>query len=210
MHYSRMRRNGSVEQTRPWSPTTGQCPVEGCEKPQNYNGMCKLHASRVARHGDPFAYTSHRERNLARGEANPNWTGSNATYSAIHQRLPRVKGRAADHPCAECGGNAKQWSYDHADPDERTSEFGPYSTDLDRYIPRCVPCHKTLDLEVNPPKRSPVDLDEVRRLHAAGVRVAAMARQLGVGRERVNYALTELGLPRFGPGSPGKNLAVSA
>jgi transposase-like protein len=47
-----------------------------------------------------------------------------------------------------------------------------------------------------------LDLEEVRRLHATNVRVKAMARQLGVGPNRINAALEELNLPRFGPGNP--------
>jgi len=48
----------------------------------------------------------------------------------------------------------------------------------------------------------PIDEEAVRLLHAAGVRVAAMARVLGVGKERVVSTLDALGLPRFKPGRP--------
>lgn len=48
----------------------------------------------------------------------------------------------------------------------------------------------------------PVDPEVIRRLHADGVRVKAMAKELGVGPRRINRILAELGLPRFGPGNP--------
>jgi hypothetical protein len=48
----------------------------------------------------------------------------------------------------------------------------------------------------------PIDADEVRRMHADGVRAGEMIRRLGVGRRRLYQVLEELGLPRFGPGNP--------
>jgi len=47
-----------------------------------------------------------------------------------------------------------------------------------------------------------IDPDEVLRLHADGIRAQQMATRLGVGVQRVNQVLDELGLPRFGPGNP--------
>ncbi len=69
------------------------------------------------------------------------------TYSSVHQRLSRLKGRAAEHPCADCGGGAKHWSYDHSDPNELVTDTGwTYSLAPNHYHPRCVPCHKRFDL----------------------------------------------------------------
>lgn len=48
----------------------------------------------------------------------------------------------------------------------------------------------------------PIDRDEVRRLHAAGIRAGAMCERFGVGRRRLYQVFDELGLPRFGPGAP--------
>lgn len=54
---------------------------------------------------------------------------------------------ASSHQCTHCDQRAKHWAYDHTDPAERTDpKMGPYSTDLDRYLPLCVPCHKRFDL----------------------------------------------------------------
>ena len=48
----------------------------------------------------------------------------------------------------------------------------------------------------------PVELERVKQLHGEGVRAQRMASMLGVGVERINRALDELGLPRFAPGRP--------
>ena len=75
----------------------------------------------------------------------------NVSYFTAHERVARVRGRAAEHRCADCDGPAAQWSYDHADPNERHDETlsarpVAYSTDPSYYVPRCVPCHKKYDL----------------------------------------------------------------
>lgn len=65
---------------------------------------------------------------------------------AAHHRITVTRGRAADHPCTDCGEQARDWSYDWSDPHELTGEDGPYSLDADRYQPRCRACHKRYDL----------------------------------------------------------------
>lgn len=143
MHYHRMRRTGRLD-ARPIRAARGTCTVEGCDQPDTGpNGLCIKHLYRVKRNGTtdlPGPY----ERG---GSRNPAWTGANASYAAIHQRLRKVRGSARNFSCASCGAPARHWSYDHADPDERTSDDGPYSTDLGHYVPRCVPCHKRYDLD---------------------------------------------------------------
>ena len=69
-------------------------------------------------------------------------------YGAVHDRITRDRGPARDHVCVECGGVASHWSYDHTDPEVLIDQrLGiPYSMDHDHYQPRCVPCHKTYDL----------------------------------------------------------------
>jgi hypothetical protein len=39
------------------------------------------------------------------------------------------------------------WAYDYSDPNARSdARRGPYSLDLNRYIPLCRSCHKRFDL----------------------------------------------------------------
>lgn len=75
------------------------------------------------------------------------------TYNALHSRLRRVRGRARDHVCAECGAQANGWAYQGGDPDERMAEVSwhgrafeaPFTTNLDAYSPMCNGCHSRKD-----------------------------------------------------------------
>jgi len=73
------------------------------------------------------------------------------TYEAVHERLRRDRGPARAQHCVDCGKRAAHWSYDHADTAELVGERDglrrPYSLDQQHYQPRCVPCHKRLDLD---------------------------------------------------------------
>lgn len=67
-------------------------------------------------------------------------------YARVHDRLREVFGRAADHPCVDCGNQARDWSYDHQDPNERVSPRGlVFTEDLSHYAPRCISCHRNFD-----------------------------------------------------------------
>jgi hypothetical protein len=90
--------------------------------------------------------TSREDWDLRRGERHWAWVGQDASYQTAHERVSARRGPASGYPCADCGRPARHWSYDHSDPDERTSDDGqPYSLDVNRYAPRCVRCHKRMD-----------------------------------------------------------------
>lgn len=98
-----------------------------------------MHYLRLKKHGDTNFEMS--------GENHPHWVGDGATYFVLHARVSRAFGSPKTHDCADCDGPAQQWSYDHNDPDERFEEGkGPYSLDINRYVPRCISCHKKFDL----------------------------------------------------------------
>lgn len=145
-HSEMMRRVRTPRTPKPSLPVF--CSVDGCDRRRQESGMCKMHATRMRRHGDPSVCIKQADRDLPRGERSHAWTGDEATYAGIHQRLRRARGSAKGYGCVDCGASARQWSYDHADPDGRIDDvLGlPYSTDLDHYDPRCVPCHKKHDL----------------------------------------------------------------
>lgn len=145
MHYYRLRRNGTLT-AKSWHRRT-TCTAAGCEKREVRNGLCGQHDYRMAVHGTIDGYTPHWDRNMARGERHPNWTGSEASYYAAHQRVQAVRGSARLHRCIDCEAPAQHWSYNHDDPEGRVSEQGlPYSPDPAHYSPRCVSCHKRFDL----------------------------------------------------------------
>ena len=70
------------------------------------------------------------------------------TYRNAHRRVRAAGGSATGWSCVDCGQQAVEWSYDHADPDERHDERGrAYSDDPQHYQPRCRPCHSRFDRE---------------------------------------------------------------
>ncbi|MFI7191429.1 HNH endonuclease [Nocardia nova] len=139
MHYYRLRRTGSVADPE---RLQGVCAAEDCEREDiTRTGYCQLHTQRLRKRGDAsFEF---------KGENVPHWTGEDATNRAVHQRLRAQRGKASTHRCIDCGRPAAHWSYDHADPNEKTEEgVGPYSTDIAHYQPRCVKCHKRFDMAI--------------------------------------------------------------
>lgn len=74
------------------------------------------------------------------------------SYRNTHARIRDWKGSARKQTCA-CGAPARDWAYDHGDPDERkdvTISYGvprpvTYSLDPSHYTPMCKPCHTSFD-----------------------------------------------------------------
>lgn len=140
MHYYRLRRTGRLDRT---ATTVTLCAVPDCPSRATAHGLCGKHYQRKRKHGDPMALACERG---AAGERHPQWKVEGTTYSGAHMRVRAQRGSARAHACVDCGGAARQWSYDHEDPNELASNEGAYSCDVDHYIPRCVPCHKIFDL----------------------------------------------------------------
>lgn len=154
MHYHRQYRGkpigGPAEHKR--SRLNEQCEMPGCDKPDSGAGLCSMHYARKRRHGDPRQVVTPADRDYPTGESHHRWTGHSAGYSAAHGRVRRARGSARSHACDDCGQQAHHWSYNHLDPDELLYEYSPgkfaaYSTSMEFYQPRCVPCHKRFDLD---------------------------------------------------------------
>ncbi len=85
------------------------------------------------------------------GDRATHWRTDDAGYGAAHERCRSDYGPILSRRCIECGEQARHWSYNHDDPDERLA-YGlsakpiAYSLNPDHYSPRCVPCHKRFDL----------------------------------------------------------------
>lgn len=140
-HYNRTKTGQSMDDpVRPYKREHLPCVVDGCPNLDvASHGHCTTHILRLRRHGSTDARPQHETDH-------PRWSGDNASYSAVHQRVRKAKGPASDHRCVDCGGRAEHWSYTQDDPNEMQSTFGAYSTDAARYVPRCVRCHKRFDL----------------------------------------------------------------
>lgn len=139
-HYYQHRRGTPLRPLQAYG--NKKCGAVSCLKTPS-GKYCAMHDARVRRHGDLEA----KFKPVGKiGPDNPTWVGDEAGYSTVHERLKRTKGSASSNKCTDCGDQAKQWSYDHCCENEKTSSYGPFSTDLERYQPRCTPCHKTFDL----------------------------------------------------------------
>ena len=57
-------------------------------------------------------------------------------YDNRHKAIYRVRGKAADYPCVECAGTAREWAQVHG-----TDGSDPH----DHYRPMCVKCHRNYD-----------------------------------------------------------------
>lgn len=150
-HYARWKRHGDPTVTTrrysPPNPDKRTCAADGCRSLEDGAcGYCKMHYTRIRRHGSPHVVIAVPDRDTHRDERHERWTGDQATYSAMHQRVAKKLGRAASRECVDCGRRASHWSYDRLDPDERVGRDGPYSVRIQHYVPRCVPCHKAFDL----------------------------------------------------------------
>lgn len=162
MHYHRLYRYGTLETSRVLvdrgerEPAIRRTDLRGvrfgtlvAEEPIGEHWLCRCDcgAMRTTRIGD-----------LRRtGDSNTcgvkaNHLSDAIDYNGAHDRVKRLYGPASQHACVGCGSQARHWSYDHADPDERLSVSHPtrgiaFSLDTDHYQPRCVPCHKRFDLD---------------------------------------------------------------
>jgi hypothetical protein len=141
-HYFRMWRYGRTGTAEISDRKRKPCSVEDCPDLANGGlGLCSRHYQRLKTHGDTQVVLP-----PPSGEANRNWKGNNCGYGAAHDRVRRARGLASTYPCSNCRAPAKHWAYDHGDPNELVSPLGPYSAQVQHYLPMCVPCHKAFDL----------------------------------------------------------------
>lgn len=129
MHYARWRKH---------SPDRPRCASDGCDKPATGRGMCHKHYA-------AFWRTSTREGTFAPADSRDRWADGVA-YRTAHQRVAALRGPAAGHKCIQCGDPARQWAYQHNDPNQLRHANGyPYSLLPECYEPMCYPCHAVLD-----------------------------------------------------------------
>lgn len=78
------------------------------------------------------------------------------SYHAAHIRVGRIRGRASDYECVNCGRPAAEWSYRHDSQWEQTGWarrsgklpiWTSWSPDPEAYDPMCRPCHRERDRE---------------------------------------------------------------
>jgi|GEM_PF-2694155 len=166
------------------------CAVPACDRPHQARGYCRAHYRRWQRHGDPRAEVP---------------ISTEVGYRAAHERLRAARGAAAGQECAECGGQAVVWSYDGADPDERTepARGRRYSLHPVRYRPRCRFCHRRAVVDrgaVLPAARGglaapDLDVERAGRLYRSGATARGIGALLRVSPHAVLRALRAHGVP---------------
>lgn len=127
------------------------CSVEDCGRPHEALGFCVMHYARYKSNGDPLVRRTSGPR--PKGAANPKYlVGTDVNYWVAHRRVKAARGTASQFACVDCGNAAREWSYDKTDPEQLygppkpgSPYIAPYSLDVQRYHPRCVPCHRWQD-----------------------------------------------------------------
>lgn len=122
------------EELRPLrQPKTG-CNFKGCQRPHQAKGWCSRHYQQILEGKQPTKILPYRDESVS--------------YEALHTRIKRARGRAAQYNCVECDGPADDWAYTYGCPRETQSPRGPYTTDISRYQPMCRSCHRSFDNSV--------------------------------------------------------------
>ncbi len=130
VHYRRSARGTGLE--APIRGERGTCSVDGCEKPTDARGFCNGHYQRWKK-GKPIDGALYTIPEVIK-------------YSAVHKRIAKQRGRAAELSCADCSCTAEHWSYRHDCPKELIdAELGAYCLHPEHYDPRCAKCHKRFD-----------------------------------------------------------------
>ena len=115
------------------------CTIADCARRHKGRGYCNLHLKRLRKHGDTETI----------GQSGRPPKGELPTWDALHHRLARARGKAADHLCVDCGKNAREWSYNGSDSEQLVGSdhgfFMAYSLNLLNYEPRCTSCHRLFD-----------------------------------------------------------------
>jgi len=177
------RNSGDARLPRDPAPTTTPrrgCTVAGCDRKHFGRGYCRTHHWRWTRTGDPDP-----DRPIGRYERD-------TSYWAAHDRLKRTRGLASTHPCADCGAPAREWCYDHHDPDARTNLRGwAYSLNPAHYRPLCRRCKRRNDTAHATPL---LDTRQVTQLYQKGHGIKTIAKALQQPYSRIRRTLLTAGI----------------
>ena len=121
------------------------CDVDGCGRTHEALGLCNTHYTRLRRTGKLGGPVGNRGQQPGRPS---NHRRQSVGYQAVHRRLKFERGEASQFDCGQplCTKQAREWAYDHGDPNEQCDGGLSYSLKLEHYLPLCVACHRRFDL----------------------------------------------------------------
>lgn len=138
---------------------TQTCAVDGCDTratSKAEGSLCDMHAWRLKRWGTTDDSGGVRADLV--GPNHPLWGGDDISYTAAHNRIYNMRGKASEHACVdagngECSGRM-EWSYNGGCSRERLgpNSFGvimAYSPDPMSYAARCKSHHAIYDRNKN-------------------------------------------------------------
>jgi hypothetical protein len=154
-------------------PATGICYVverDGikCDGvtgvPGTAKGLCSKHYNRLRRYGDVHFVKPN--RGPGQGPGHPLWKGDDASYTALHNRVYRARGKASH--CEQCGAAGRKYEW--------AMRYGTDGTDVSDYVSLCKPCHRLYDLG----RLTLGQREEIARRVAAGESQTSLAREFGI------------------------------
>lgn len=117
----------------------GTC--QECDRTIYCRGLCESHYKTLLRLENPEYDTAQRDIDTS------NKSLRNPEYKKAHDNVRRIRGRASNYSCVDCGGTAREWSLSN-----ETDLYGiedkktyPYSLNIEDYEPRCSKCHGIYD-----------------------------------------------------------------
>lgn len=121
-----------------------------------------------------------------KGAAHHSWKGAEGSYTALHNRVYRARGKA-DH-CERCGKDDPGVRYEYA------QVHGTDGTDVHaHYIPMCQPCHRAYDLG----RLTLEQREEIRQRVAAGESQRSLAREFDIHPSVISRGLSAAS-PKWG------------
>jgi hypothetical protein len=166
------------------------CSVEGCDAvtgvPGTAKGLCSKHYNRWRRYGDVTIVN--KRPGPGNGSKHPLWKGDSATYTALHNRVYRARGKASSHGCEHCGRKDADSRYEWA------TVHGTDGTDpVAHYISLCIACHRLYDLA----KLTLEEREEIKRRVLAGESMKQVAKDYGIHQSVISRGLN-LRSPKWG------------
>lgn len=179
-HYQRMRTGKPVDGTL--ADGKRGCAVAGCPEKHFAKTFCWNHWRRNRQFGSPEGVSTYRD------------DAAFAGYVGAHDRVVSLRGKAREHTCVGCGGDAADWSYVGGCADEQVQVGGlndgdAYCAHVEHYEPRCKPCHKRYD------GHTALTLEqdsEVRVRYAAGETISQLASAYGVSMMTIHRRVRDI------------------